>query len=92
MMQERHRIGPGVATASAGNPSASQGGLITFDCDYSPNGDAVRLSPPAVRNINISNVTASNVTVGSNQPPFESEAKSCSKSPSTRASIIRSSA
>lgn len=55
----------GVATASAGNPSASQGGLITFDCDYSPNGDAVRLSPPSVRNINISNVAASNVTSGS---------------------------
>ena len=24
----------GVVTATAGNPSASQGGLITFDCDY----------------------------------------------------------
>ncbi|WP_242538574.1 glycoside hydrolase family 28 protein [Trinickia acidisoli] len=53
----------GVATTSAANPSASEGGLITFDCDYSPSGDAVRLSPPVVRNVNISNVTASNVTV-----------------------------
>jgi polygalacturonase len=54
----------GVATTSAGNPSASQGGLIAFDCDYSPNGDAVRLSPPVIRNVNISNVTAGNVTLG----------------------------
>ncbi|WP_430362668.1 glycoside hydrolase family 28 protein [Trinickia sp. NRRL B-1857] len=54
----------GVATASAGNPSASQGGLIAFDCDYSPNGDAVRLNPPVIRNVNISNVTAGNVTLG----------------------------
>ncbi|WP_080180301.1 glycoside hydrolase family 28 protein [Paraburkholderia tropica] len=50
-------------TSSAGsNPAASQGGLITFDCDYSPAGDAVRISPPVVKNINISNVTAGNVT------------------------------
>ncbi|MEW6342007.1 MAG: glycoside hydrolase family 28 protein [Pseudomonadota bacterium] len=53
----------GVVTATAGNPSASQGGLITFDCDYSPAGDAVRENPPVVQNVNISNVQVSNVTL-----------------------------
>jgi polygalacturonase len=54
----------GTTSSSGSNPAASQGGLITFDCDYSPAGDAVRISPPVVKNINISNVTASNVTSG----------------------------
>jgi polygalacturonase len=52
-----------VATAGA-NPSAAQGGLITFDCDYQPAKDAIRIRPPQVQNVNISNVTASNVTLG----------------------------
>ncbi|HEY4297338.1 MAG TPA: glycoside hydrolase family 28 protein [Paraburkholderia sp.] len=52
----------GVATATAGNPSASQGGLITFDCDYQPANDAIRTRPAIVQNVNISNVQASNVT------------------------------
>ncbi len=54
----------GTTSASGSNPAASQGGLITFDCDYSPAGDAVRISPPVVKNVNISNVTASNVSSG----------------------------
>ncbi len=54
----------GVASATAGNPSASQGGLITFDCDYQPAGDAIRTRPALVQNVNITNVTASNVTLG----------------------------
>lgn len=54
----------GVVTATAGNPSASQGGLITFDCDYQPAGDAIRTRPAQVQNVNISNVKASNVTLG----------------------------
>lgn len=53
----------GVATAAAGNPSASQGGLITFDCDYQPANDAVRTRPPVVQNVTIADVKASNVTV-----------------------------
>jgi polygalacturonase len=53
----------GVTSAAGSNPSASQGGLITFDCDYSPAGDAVRISPPIVQNVNISNVNATNVTL-----------------------------
>ena len=52
----------GVASAVAGNPATSQGGVITFDCDYSPNSDAVRIRPPAVNNFQISNVTVGNVT------------------------------
>jgi polygalacturonase len=53
----------GVATASASNPSASQGGLITFDCDYQPSKDAIRTRPALVDNVNISNVKASNVSL-----------------------------
>jgi polygalacturonase len=54
----------GVVSASAGNPSASQGGIITFDCDYQPANDAVRTRPPVVQNVTISDVKASNVTLG----------------------------
>jgi polygalacturonase len=54
----------GVVTASAANPSAAQGGLITFDCDYQPANDAIRTRPAVVQNVNISNVQASNVTSG----------------------------
>ncbi|CAE6836741.1 glycoside hydrolase family 28 protein [Paraburkholderia domus] len=53
----------GVVTATAGNPSASQGGLITFDCDYQPANDAIRTRPAVIQNVNISNVQASNVTL-----------------------------
>ncbi|WP_414696392.1 glycoside hydrolase family 28 protein [Paraburkholderia sp.] len=53
----------GVATAAASNPSAAQGGLITFDCDYQPANDAIRTRPAVVQNVNISNVQASNVTL-----------------------------
>ena len=47
----------GVVTATAANPSAAQGGLITFDCDYQPANDAIRIRPAVVQNVNISNVT-----------------------------------
>jgi polygalacturonase len=53
----------GVATLASSNPSASQGGVITFDCDYQPAKDAIRTRPPQVQNINISNVKVSNVTL-----------------------------
>jgi polygalacturonase len=53
----------GVVTATAANPSAAQGGLITFDCDYQPANDAIRTRPAVVQNVNISNVQASNVTL-----------------------------
>jgi polygalacturonase len=53
----------GVATAAAANPSAAQGGIITFDCDYQPSKDAIRTRPALVQNVNISNVKASNVSL-----------------------------
>ena len=53
----------GVATRSAANPSTSQGGLITLDCDYMPGGDAIRTRPPVLRDIHIANVRARNVTL-----------------------------
>jgi len=49
-------------TGLAPNPSTGQGGLITFDCDYSPSGDAVRWNPATINNVNITNVNASNVS------------------------------
>jgi polygalacturonase len=54
----------GVETATASNPSASQGGIITFDCDYQPAKDAIRTRPATVDNVHISNVRASNVSLG----------------------------
>lgn len=53
----------GVATSANSNPSASQGGIITFDCDYQPSKDAIRTRPALVQNVNISNVTVGNVTL-----------------------------
>ena len=54
---------PGSGTVgTAPNPATGQGGLITFDCDYSPSGDAVRWNPAVINNINITNVTATNVS------------------------------
>ncbi|SEA16708.1 glycoside hydrolase family 28 protein [Variovorax sp. YR216] len=54
----------GVSTQANSNPSASQGGIITFDCDYQPSKDAIRTRPALLQNINISNVVAKNVTLG----------------------------
>jgi polygalacturonase len=53
----------GVVTAASANPSAAQGGLITFDCDYQPSKDAIRTRPATIQNIHISNVRATNVTL-----------------------------
>jgi polygalacturonase len=38
--------------------STTQGGIITFDCDYSPGSDNVRIRPPIAKDITITNVTA----------------------------------
>ena len=54
---------PGTGTVGlAANPSTGQGGLITFDCDYSPSGDAVRWNPATINNVNITNVNATNTS------------------------------
>ncbi|MTJ80618.1 MAG: glycoside hydrolase family 28 protein [Telmatospirillum sp.] len=58
---------PGFYTPLSGSPipkntvSTNQGGILTFDCDYSPASDNVRIRPPVISNINISNVTANPV-------------------------------
>jgi polygalacturonase len=54
----------GVSSPANSNPSASQGGIITFDCDYQPSKDAIRTRPALLQNINISNVVAKNVSLG----------------------------
>jgi polygalacturonase len=43
----------------ANTVSTNQGGVITLDCDYSPGSDNVRIRPPTIKNITISNVTVS---------------------------------
>jgi polygalacturonase len=42
----------------ANTVSTNQGGIITFDCDYSPGSDNVRTRPPVVKDITIRNVRA----------------------------------
>jgi polygalacturonase len=42
----------------ANTVSTTQGGIITFDCDYSPGSDNVRTRPPMVKDITIRNVNA----------------------------------
>ncbi|WP_323145000.1 glycoside hydrolase family 28 protein [Massilia phyllosphaerae] len=41
--------------------AAAAGGVITFDCDYTPRADNVRIRPPEVSNVHISNVKVGNV-------------------------------
>jgi len=58
-------IGPGTGVqTTVANPAGSNGGLITFDCDYQPSTSAIRVHPPQVSNVNISNVVSGTPTVG----------------------------
>jgi polygalacturonase len=41
--------------------AAAAGGVITFDCDYTPRADNVRVRPPEVHDVHISNVRVGNV-------------------------------
>jgi len=41
--------------------AAGAGGVITFDCDYSPLDDTIRTRPPLVTNVHISGITVGNV-------------------------------
>jgi polygalacturonase len=58
---------PSFYASLPGSPIASKtvataaGAVVTFDCDYTPTADTVRLRPPVVDNIQISNVTVGNV-------------------------------
>jgi polygalacturonase len=54
---------PGSSMASRTMATAA-GGVITFDCDYQPTADSVRLRPPEVSDIHISNVRVGNVSKG----------------------------
>ncbi|WMW82547.1 glycoside hydrolase family 28 protein [Undibacterium cyanobacteriorum] len=51
---------PGSPIASRTVASAA-GAVVTFDCDYAPVADNVRIRPPEVRDVYISNVTVGNV-------------------------------
>lgn len=44
--------------------AAAAGGVVTFDCDYTPRADNVRIRPPEVSNVHISNIKVGNVRVG----------------------------
>jgi polygalacturonase len=49
-------------TAFAGKPPSTGGGaVLTIDCDYAPADDIVRTRPPAVSDVHITRVRASNV-------------------------------
>jgi polygalacturonase len=47
--------------------ATAAGAVVTFDCDYTPRADNVRIRPPQVSNVHISNVRVGNVTKGGKQ-------------------------
>ena len=59
---------PSFYASLPGSPIASRtvataaGAVVTFDCDYTPRADNVRVRPPEVRNVHISKVRVGNVT------------------------------
>jgi polygalacturonase len=58
---------PSYYASLPGSPIASKtvataaGAVVTFDCDYTPRADNVRVRPPEVRNVHISRVKVGNV-------------------------------
>ncbi|MTW09140.1 endopolygalacturonase [Pseudoduganella eburnea] len=44
--------------------STAAGAVISFDCDYQPGADSVRLRPPEVSDVHIENVSVGNVAKG----------------------------
>ncbi|MCS0630289.1 glycoside hydrolase family 28 protein [Telluria mixta] len=58
---------PSFYASLPGSPIASRtvataaGAVVTFDCDYTPRADNVRVRPPEVRNVHISKVKVGNV-------------------------------
>ncbi|WP_368367182.1 hypothetical protein [Paraburkholderia youngii] len=47
-LSSQYKITGSGTTGLSPNRSTGQGGSITFDCDYSPSGDAVRWSPSLI--------------------------------------------
>ncbi|MEO7494360.1 MAG: glycoside hydrolase family 28 protein [Massilia sp.] len=43
------------------NTATTAGAIVVFDCDYAPRADSVRIRPPSVTNVQISNVKVGNV-------------------------------
>ncbi len=64
------QISPSFYSSLPGSPIASKtvataaGAVITFDCDYVPTADTVRVRPPQVSDVHISNVKVGNVSKG----------------------------
>ncbi len=64
------QISPSFYASLPGSPIASRtvataaGAVITFDCDYVPTADTVRVRPPQVSDIHISNVKVGNISKG----------------------------
>jgi polygalacturonase len=64
---------PSFYASLPGSPIASRtvataaGAVVTFDCDYTPRADNVRIRPPEVRNVHISNVRVGNVRTKNGQ-------------------------
>jgi len=64
------QISPSFYASLPGSPIASRtvataaGAVVTFDCDYTPTADTVRVRPPEVSDVHISNVTVGNISKG----------------------------
>jgi len=54
---------PGSPIDTKGLATAA-GAVISFDCDYQPGADSVRIRPPEVSDVHIENITVGNVTKG----------------------------
>jgi len=64
------QISPSFYASLPGSPIESRtvataaGAVVTFDCDYTPTADNIRVRPPEVSDIHISNVTVGNISKG----------------------------
>jgi polygalacturonase len=54
---------PGSPIDTKGLATAA-GAIVSFDCDYQPSADSVRIRPPEVSDVHIENVNAGNVSKG----------------------------
>jgi polygalacturonase len=52
---------PPAGSSIAPDTATTAGAIIVFDCDYAPRNDNVRIRPPTVTNVRISNVQVGNV-------------------------------